>query len=117
VTYRGNSFNHQFLGQTGVPTQSVRSNVNTWLRYNDGLASRPNRFSVPNTANDNTFTTGVSYQTQNGANVVQYTVFNGGHGLPGSRQYLPPRLIGNISQDFNGAQVIWDFFEQNGKND
>jgi len=45
-----------------------------------------------------------------GTEVVLYTLIGGGHTLPGGRQYLPKRLIGNTSRDIDGSQVIWEFF-------
>lgn len=42
---------------------------------------------------------------------VAIKVLNGGHTWPGSKQYLPRRLVGNTNRDFNGCDEIWDFFK------
>lgn len=47
---------------------------------------------------------------KNGTEVVYYEVRGGGHGWPGSSQYLPRRTIGTVCQDFDATRVIWDFF-------
>ena len=46
-----------------------------------------------------------------GAKVQLYVVKNGGHTWPGKPAYLPERLIGKASQDFNASAAIWDFFQ------
>ncbi|WP_052670581.1 alpha/beta hydrolase family esterase [Draconibacterium sediminis] len=43
--------------------------------------------------------------------VVNLRVENGGHTWPGARQYLPETLIGNVNQDIDGCDVIWEFFK------
>lgn len=42
--------------------------------------------------------------------VVEIKIKNGGHTWPGTRQYLPQKLIGNTNRDFNGCDEIWNFF-------
>ncbi len=41
--------------------------------------------------------------------VVLYRIDGGGHGWPGARQYLPPRLIGRIPQGIDGTAIVLDF--------
>ena len=38
-------------------------------------------------------------------------VAGGGHGWPGGRQYLPERLIGRVSEDFDASERVLAFFE------
>jgi polyhydroxybutyrate depolymerase len=38
-------------------------------------------------------------------------VIGGGHTWPGGFQYLPKKLIGEVSKDFNAADKLWEFFE------
>jgi len=47
-----------------------------------------------------------------GVEVELDTVEGGGHTLPGSRQYLPERLIGRTSRDMDGSEYIWTFFKR-----
>ncbi|QIA09682.1 alpha/beta hydrolase family esterase [Draconibacterium halophilum] len=42
--------------------------------------------------------------------VVNIRIENGGHTWPGTRQYLPTKLIGNTNQDIDGCEEIWEFF-------
>lgn len=46
----------------------------------------------------------------NKAEVVFYTIEGGGHTTPGGLQYLPERLIGRTSRDFDAGEVIINFF-------
>ena len=43
--------------------------------------------------------------------VVNIKVENGGHTWPGTKQYLPRKLVGNMNRDFNGCEEIWGFFK------
>jgi polyhydroxybutyrate depolymerase len=38
-------------------------------------------------------------------------VIGGGHTWPGGHQYLPKKLIGEVSKDFNAADKLWEFFK------
>jgi polyhydroxybutyrate depolymerase len=38
-------------------------------------------------------------------------VKGGGHTWPGGTQYLPKKLIGRVSRDFNACDALWEFFE------
>lgn len=46
------------------------------------------------------------------APVVLYRIENGGHTWPRGTQYLPVKLVGEVSQDIDGADVAWDVFRQ-----
>jgi polyhydroxybutyrate depolymerase len=45
-----------------------------------------------------------------GTEVILYSVDGGGHTWPGGFQYLPARLIGRTSRDFDASETIWSFF-------
>ncbi len=47
---------------------------------------------------------------QSGREVVLFKIIGGGHGLPGTRQYLSADRIGHICQDFDGMEEIVLFF-------
>ena len=38
-------------------------------------------------------------------------VIGGGHTWPGGTQYLPKKLIGRVSRDFNACDALWELFE------
>ena len=54
----------------------------------------------------------VYQQCSQDAEVVLYTIENGGHTWPGGKQYLPKMIVGIASQDINASAVIWDFFKR-----
>lgn len=47
---------------------------------------------------------------RSGSEVALVTVEGGGHGWPGGTQYAPKATIGTVKRDFDGCQLIWDFF-------
>lgn len=49
------------------------------------------------------------------ANVALYIVKGGGHTWPGGQQYLFKSMVGRVSHDINGTEVIWDFFKATGQ--
>ena len=50
------------------------------------------------------------YYKSNKAPVEFIKVIGGGHTWPGSLQYLPIFVIGNVCMDFNAADEVFDFF-------
>jgi polyhydroxybutyrate depolymerase len=38
-------------------------------------------------------------------------ITGGGHTWPGGHQYLPKKIIGSVTRDFNAANKLWDFFK------
>lgn len=47
---------------------------------------------------------------QDGTRVVLNEIEGGGHTWPQGPQYLPAWIIGRVSQEIEGSQVIWQFF-------
>jgi len=45
------------------------------------------------------------------AEVIFYTITNGGHSWPGSRP-LPGFIVGTTNQEVNATRLIWQFFEE-----
>ncbi len=43
--------------------------------------------------------------------VRQITVIGGGHTWPNGLPYLPESMIGLVTREFDGAEVIWNFFK------
>ncbi|TYP94019.1 polyhydroxybutyrate depolymerase [Fodinibius salinus] len=67
--------------------------------------------AIPDTSNDKTSTVIKRYEDcQTKSKVISVVVKNGGHTWPGSVKYRSRFLVGNISQDFNASEIIWDFF-------
>jgi polyhydroxybutyrate depolymerase len=44
--------------------------------------------------------------------VVVYAVIGGGHNWPGRPGFIDERVAGDVNQDFQPAEVIWEFFSQ-----
>lgn len=49
---------------------------------------------------------------KNNTTVCLIKIINGGHTLPGGYPYLPKIIIGKVCNDFNGNEMIWDFFKK-----
>lgn len=47
----------------------------------------------------------------NNTEVVLIKITNGGHTWPRGSQSLPKKIVGNTCKDFNGADMIWEFFK------
>jgi polyhydroxybutyrate depolymerase len=86
--------------------------IDKWVSINKS-SSTPETTQLPDIAMDGTSITEEKYPAgKNGAEVISYTVNDGGHTWPGGKQYLPKLLIGRVSRDMNACEVIWDFFRQ-----
>lgn len=49
---------------------------------------------------------------QNGAPVVFYSLFEGGHTWPGGRDVTAKAGTGQLIESVNASQIMWDFFKQ-----
>jgi polyhydroxybutyrate depolymerase len=101
-------FRKRELGKVVSATQSLLF----WRTHNacktDSIA-----LTLPDTdPDDGCTTTMLRFSCTSDTEVIRYTIHGGGHNMPGCLQYLPRSLIGRTSHDFNGAEVIWNFFVQ-----
>ncbi len=86
--------------------------IDKWIAI-DHCNAKPVITHLPNTTFDGTTITKEEYSGgKDGTEVVSYVIENGGHTWPGGKQYLPKMMIGRVSRDMNGCDVIWDFFKQ-----
>lgn len=84
--------------------------VNKFLSLNNCSPQFTNT-TIPDTSNDKTSTVIKRYEDcKTKSKVISVIVENGGHTWPGGAQYRSRFLVGNISQDFNASEIIWDFF-------
>jgi polyhydroxybutyrate depolymerase len=44
------------------------------------------------------------------ADVVVYTIVNGGHTWPGGSEILPQVIVGKTTHDINASEILWEFF-------
>ncbi len=52
---------------------------------------------------------------KNKTEIVFYKLNGGGHTWAGGSQYLPRIVIGDVCNDINATEVIWEFFKQHPK--
>ncbi|MDA8587299.1 hypothetical protein N9L47_13740 [Rhodobacteraceae bacterium] len=108
VPYNGGTIT--VLGQRRDIVLSSEQTLALWQRRN-GCGGPPRTKNIDRRSSD-----GVSVAVRDwscsGAPVRHYTVKGGGHTWPSGRQFLPPRLVGKVSNDINAADEGWAFFSQ-----
>ncbi len=100
------------LGRPAGRVVSFAETVRFWVRH-DGTSPVPTVRDVPDRDRDDG-TTSVRARFADGdagTEVIAYVVDGGGHTLPGGVQYLPERIIGKTSGDFDGIEAVWAFFQ------
>ncbi len=83
-----------------------------WWSANDGCEKSPSGETVIDGADDGTRAIEKTWRgCRDDASVVLIEIENGGHTWPGDDQYLPVRMVGKTSQDFDASEKIWSFFK------
>jgi len=70
--------------------------------------------NLPNLAPfDNCISTKTIYSNGKNPNlkIALIKINGGGHTWPGGHQYLPKKIIGLVTKDFNAADKLWEFFK------
>ena len=103
------------VGRDRRPRGQVASTsdcVQLYLRAN-GIDGPADMKQLPDNAPDDGTTTSASRFPvgKDGSRVWLFVVDQGGHTWPGKRQYLDERIIGKTGRDFDGSEVIWEFFK------
>ena len=71
--------------------------------------------AVPDRADDGTRTTRTRHLgCEGGAEVVLDAIEGGGHVWPGGWQYLPAMLVGRVTRDYHGSDMLFDFWGRHG---
>lgn len=97
-------------GETRGEVLSTDGSVALWLAWN-GIECEPELTLLPDTDPEDGATALLSEWSRDGRAVVAlYRIEGGGHTLPGGRQYLPPRTVGNTCRDLGGSRAIIEFF-------
>jgi polyhydroxybutyrate depolymerase len=97
-------------GETRGEVLSTNESVALWLGWN-GIGCEPELTFLPDTDPEDGATAVLSEWSKDGRVVVALcTIEGGGHTLPGGRQYLPPRIVGNTCRDLDGSRAILEFF-------
>lgn len=109
--YAGGELKGAGKGGYGGKVLSAADAVKFWVTHNKTSAS-PTVTSLPDIdPQDGTSVKRMTYGNgQEGTEVVLYEIEGGGHTWPGGLQYFPERLIGKVSRDISGNEVIWEFF-------
>jgi polyhydroxybutyrate depolymerase len=92
--------------------ESVESSVNRWVQANRATLEHDSVLSPISEVDS----TRVRLKTYKGASDVHfYSIEGGGHAWPSGFQYLPKKLMGEVSFQLSANQVIWDFFRRHAK--
>ena len=111
VPYGGGEVGYR-IGKKRGKFVSTEAAIAKYVAHN-GIQGKPTiKMLADKDPADKTTTQSTAYPTgRHGAKVQFYFVKNGGHTWPGRPPYLPERMIGNTSQDFDGTEEIWKFFK------
>ena len=109
VPYEGGHV--EVLGRKRGAILSTDATIARW-RVLHGCRAEGKTVALPDKhPRDGTRTTVTTYtRCTKGAEVVLVRVEGGGHTWPGGRQYLPVRIVGRASRDFEAAKLVFDFF-------
>ncbi|MDP4262473.1 MAG: esterase, partial [Bacteroidota bacterium] len=111
VPYNGGSVGNKLTGSRGNCT-STDSTLKRYITV-DKTSATPVIENLPdNDKSDKCTAIKYTYSGgRGGTKVCLVKVINGGHALPGGSQYLPKMIIGRACQDFEGNEMIWEFFK------
>jgi polyhydroxybutyrate depolymerase len=107
-------FNGGNVGIGPLDRGKCRSAADTiaWWVKQDGCEEKGSVTELPTADNDDpTRARKEVHAGKNGIDVVLITIDDGGHTWPGGVQYLPERIIGKTSRQFDANKVIWEFFK------
>ncbi len=90
--------------------RSAEETAQLWAQAN-GCASQSHVMMLPSVDPSDSTRIRVTQFADCAAPVALYTVEGGGHTWPGGMQYLPPRMIGETSQQIDANRVIWEFLQ------
>jgi polyhydroxybutyrate depolymerase len=97
---------------------STVESVKFWVQFN-ATSTTPLIENLPDvvTTDGSTITTSRYANGLDGTEVMLYHVIGGGHNVPGNEPVGPARRaeVGAKNRDINGAEEIWDFFQQHSR--
>lgn len=111
VPYAGGNVGNRMTGGRGKCT-STDSTVQRYILINS-TNKIPVTEEIPD-KNKRDGCTAIKYTYEGGrqnTTVCLVKVADGGHTLPGGSPYLPKLIIGKVCNDFNGNEMIWNFFK------
>ncbi len=96
--------------RTGVEFYSVEHTIRTWVKAN-GAAAQPRETQLPVKFVDGTRITRTSYGAGHGsAEVVLYTIHEGGHTWPGRTPGV--KSLGRATLNISANDLMWTFFQR-----
>jgi polyhydroxybutyrate depolymerase len=111
VPYNGGSVGNKLTGSRGNCTSTDKT-VERYVAINN-TNTTPVKEAIPdNNKRDDCIATKYSYNSRNNnSTVILVKITGGGHTLPGGIQYLPKFIVGKVCKDFEGNEMIWEFFK------
>lgn len=105
-------YNGGYVSVLGAERGAIRSTDETMAFWVDQNGCEPTvaQVALPNLARFDGTRAYRSDYTDCAAPVTLIRIDGGGHTWPGGLQYLPRAVIGRVSRDIDGSEVIWDFF-------
>ncbi len=105
----------EVFGQARGTVLSMSDSIAAWARYAGYGMQPPVIAPISNvSANDESNIISETWDESGRKLVRLYRVENGGHNIP-NKQFKYPRILGNTNQDIEGAETVWDFFEESQK--
>jgi polyhydroxybutyrate depolymerase len=95
---------------------SAEETIELWVN-SDYCISSPVILQEPDTdPTDGTLVNKAVYTNcEDSAELIFYTIENGGHTWPSGYQYLSRSIIGNTCMDINANEIIWEFFRRHSR--
>jgi polyhydroxybutyrate depolymerase len=100
------------IGKQRGTAISLEDSVRFWRRVNHthGAAAVTD---LPQRTDDGTSVRRTVYgDGDQGSEVIEYVIEGGGHAWPNGPQYLPAVLVGKVTHQIDGGEVIWEFFSR-----
>jgi polyhydroxybutyrate depolymerase len=94
---------------------SLDAAAQKWVTLN-ACSQRATRSTLPDMANDGTTIIRETFSgCREGADVIVYTIENGGRTWPGGKQYLPAAFIGRTTRNIDASEALWEFFSRHSR--
>jgi polyhydroxybutyrate depolymerase len=95
---------------------STDATIQYWIKNND-CSPTPVITAIPDKdKNDGCTAEMLTYKGMKAnEEVIHIRIDGGGHAVPGGKQYLPKKMVGNVCEDFAAEEMIWAFFKKHSK--
>ena len=110
VPYNGGDI--MVLGKARGKVIGTKSTLDFWAKNNSNDLTPCQKIAIPDLDSYDYCTASQFFYCPTSTNkrLSLIQIINGGHTMPGKRQYLPRSLVGNTCYDFNAAQSIVQFY-------